>query len=535
MFFPRLVLCTILCAQLHRAVGADFLVTSFGAKGDKAQYAGTFIQEAIDACVAAGGGRVVVPPGDYATGTIVLGDHVDLHLEAGATLWASIDAEHYNTDLKVYKQNRTGDPDEGLTKVLIYAVDAEHISINGKGMIHGQAQRVYGPLREVDGFIAEETEHARRSGVPMERWYKEEPHSTMVFLESCSDVLVRDVRLIESSEWTLHFKWCDRVTVHGVYIESSLERGVNADGIDIDGCRNVTVSDCIISTGDDAIVLKTTSTFGIAKPCENVTVTNCVLTSTSTALKLGTESHADFRYINFTNCVVRNTNRGLSIVIRDGATAEHVLFSDIQIECDRKPFFWWGDGDPIWLVVKKRYPDSRVGSIRDVTFSNIRAKGQGTSRIEGFEGSPIENIRMEHVSLVMEPEDMPDKRATDILQFTRCENVNLRNVVLDWAYPEVPAEQWRYAMYLDGVEGGEIVDVSCGVSGVSEEVELIRFRDVQNMLVEDVRTTDPVSALLHLTGPKTSGVFLKDIDIMKNSSQPVILDQVPTDAVHMIK
>ena len=157
---------------------------------------------------------------------------------------------------------------------------------------------------------------------------------------------------------------CQDIEIIDVKINTSLEKGVNADGIDIKSCRNVNISNCRVFTGDDAIVLKTR----YEDPCENVVVKNCVLASSSTALKLGTESHGDIRNIRFENCQIENSNRGLSIVLREGGMAENVVFSNISIECSRRHFNWWGNADPILILVTKKSNQSKISSVRGVLF-----------------------------------------------------------------------------------------------------------------------------------------------------------------------
>ncbi len=227
----------MLLGCLPLSANAQFNVQDYGASGDSSQYAQAYIQEAIEACHAAGGGTVYFPPGGYKTGTIVLKDNVVLQLEAGATIWASLEEKDYENEFTIYKKNDSGKLSGEGTPVLIYARDADNIGITGKGKIHGRARRTYESLKQVDGFIAEETENARQAGVEMKMYYKVKPYTCMVFLEDCENVTIRDVSLIESTDWTLHFKWCRKVFVDGVYIASSLEKGVNADGIDIDGSQ----------------------------------------------------------------------------------------------------------------------------------------------------------------------------------------------------------------------------------------------------------------------------------------------------------
>ncbi|NJK97024.1 MAG: hypothetical protein HC905_20760, partial [Bacteroidales bacterium] len=420
-----------------------FNVKTLGANGNKNQLATTIIQKAIDECAAAGGGVVYFPPGDYLTGAITLRSNVTLHLEAGATIFASLEMKDFEVP---DKENRHRHP------VLIYADSAENISITGKGTIHGQARRVYLPLESVDGFIKEETEIARQSGIEMKQYYKIEPHTFLVFLVNCKKVTITDVTLYESCNWTLHLQWCKNVKIRGINIYSDLEKGVNADGIDIDGCQDVMVSDCHIETGDDAIVLKSTLSKGKSQPCENVTVTNCVLISTSTALKIGTETHSDFRHILFDNCVIRNSNRGLSIVVRDGAHVSDVKFSKISLELNRKHFNWWGNADGIWLVVLKRTETSRVGNISNITFDNISGDVQGTSRIEGFQGMPLKNIRLNNVHFRMNAETKADKRANDGFRAHDVDGLFLTNCSVEWN-KKTTEPKWASAFVFEDISG----------------------------------------------------------------------------------
>ncbi len=488
-------------------------VRTFGAGGEKNQKVTKQLQKAIDQCYGNGGGRVYFPPGEYLSGTLVLKDNVTLYLEAGATLYASQDTNDYKNDFVVIKSDDSGKLGAGETPVFIYAKGARNIGIQGKGTIHGQALRTYENLKKVDGFIEEETQKAKIAGVEMKMYYKVPPFVCMIFLESCEQVTIRDVSLIESTDWTLHFKWCNKVYVDRIYVESSLTAGVNADGIDIDGCMDVVVSNSIISTGDDAIVLKSTMTYPDYRNCENVTVTNCVLTSTSTALKIGTESYGDFRYITFNNCVIRNSNRGLSIVVRDGGTVENVTFSDITLETDRKHFNWWGNGDPIWLVVKKRFPDSKIGTIRHVTFSNIIAHGQGTSKLEGYPGYPLENIRLDNVQIHMYPEDFPDKRADDAFYASDVNLLSLQDVYVTWNGEPEPA--WRNAfsfnqvnrLHLDGLQG------NLPPSGKGAFIEL---EDVKDALIERCWLNKGTGVFLQLNGSGNASVvtdnnYLQDV------------------------
>lgn len=399
-----------------------FSVQHYGASAQHKQLATSAIQKAIDAAHASGGGQVYFPPGDYLSGMLRLKDNVTLYLEAGATLMASTKEEDF-TPIRIHEFARK--PSYTLT----YAEGCKNIGIHGKGTIDGQARH---ELREpdfVDGFIVEETENARQAGVDMRRHFKLPPEVFLIYLLDNRNLSVQDVTIKRSPVWSLHIQWCRDVTIRGIKIYSDLMKGGNADGIDIDGCSNVVISDCIIETGDDAICMKTTRKWGRTQPCENITVSNCCLVSSSTALKLGTDSYSDFRNIVFSGCTISNSNRGLSIVIRDGGTASNVLFSDITFEGRRRHYHWWGDGEPIFLTVLKRTEESKVGAIRNIRFRNIVATSQGTSRILGFAGGRrLQDIQLQNVSLQMEPEEKPDKRATDALRIEEVSDLDVSGV-----------------------------------------------------------------------------------------------------------
>lgn len=523
----RIILLSFFLMINHESIcqTATYYIRDYGATGNKNQLVTDLIQEAIDDCHEDGGGRVYFSPGEYLSGTLVLKSNVELYLEAGATLLASQNLDDYQVDLDIYKGNN---PD---TDVLIYANQAHNIAISGRGFIHGQARREYREAEDIDGFIEEETENAREAGVAMKKYFKIPPVVNLIYLVDSEDIKISGITIKESVGWTLHLQWCNRVIVEGCFIYSDLESGVNADGIDIDGSKNVMVSNCRIETGDDAIVLKTTLTNNRSETCENITVTNCVLTSTSTALKLGTESHSDFSHITFNNCVIRNTNRGLSIVIRDGATAENVIFSNITIECDRKHFNWWGNGDPIWLVVRKRNGDSQIGNIENVIFENIIAHGQGTSKIEGFPGHAIENITLRNVQYFMYAEDKPDKRATHALQAHDVENLAIQNVQVFWDMNS-REEKWADALNIYSAENILIDGLSGAPGGDSPGAQLISLNNVARAKIMNCESDTTIEHLVKVSGTESEKIVLLNNNVFNKANELIVRDrEVPEGAI----
>lgn len=497
-----------------------FSVQQFGAKGQMDVPVTKNIQQAIDKCAETGGGVIYFPPGNYLMGRIELKDNITLHLEAGAIIWASHDTNDYKSNNAMKKSYESGEMPSGDVPVLIYANKAKNISIEGKGAINGRGQRTFEPLKIVDSFTKDETENARKAGINLKMYYKVPPFTNMIILDDCENVSIQDVSLIESTSWTLHFKWCKKVHVERIYIESSLESGVNADGIDVDGCKDVLIDNCIVKTGDDAIVLKTTRTpDGKTQSCENVVVTNCSLTSTDSGLKLGTESYADFSHIIFSNCVLRNTNRAISIIIRDGATVSDVLYSNISIECNRKYYFWWGNGDPLWLVVRKRNPNSKVGTIKNVSFEHIMAHAQGTTNIEGFAGTPLENITFSDFQIFMDPEGQPDKRTADAFHAHDVIELTLKDVKVKWNTGKTEP-MWRNAFSFENVNGLYLSQL-VGNQAPTKKGGMIALNNVQNAIIDRCLPYEPGSPFLQLNGEQTKKILVSNSFIDDPESQIV--------------
>jgi len=487
-----------------------FNVKDFGAISDTSTISTTAIQNAIDSCYKVGGGTVYFPSGDFMTGTIILKDNVVLEFDVEATLYASRNIDDYRAPLQ-----------DATRPVMIYANGAKNIGISGNGEINGNARRVYEDLREVDDFIADITENARQSGVEMKRYYVVPPDVAMIIFYNCQDITMEGVSLVESSFWTLHMIRCQNVLIQNMYISSSLEQGVNADGIDINSCQNVTIQNCTASTGDDAIALKTR----YEDPCENIRVSNCVLTSSSTAIKLGTESFGDFRDIRFENCQVLNSNRGLSIVIRNGGTVEDVLFSNISIECKRRHFNWWGNGDPIWIYLTKKHPTkSKVGLIKDVVFENISATGMGTSKVESTEGMRIENIRFSNVNIEMRQEDYPDKRADHAFFASNVNGLFMNNCNVQWD-KNLIEEKWESALYISDCSNVEVANARGRQGLVDSDIPAIVLSNTSDVVIKNYVAERSTKTVVKVIGEESKNVKLLNIAQAIGSQE--ILDIAP--------
>jgi hypothetical protein len=357
-------------------------VRDYGAKGDGVCLDTAGVQAAVNAA-AATGGRVAVPPGVYLCGTIVLKSRVTLNLLAGSRILGSPRLEDYLT--RAWGHNKDITPWH-----LILAEGAEYVTITGEGEIDGNGPAFWQKDRPHEWHFWRE--HLRRV-------------SPMIQLDDCRHVRIENVTMRNTPGWTLHLRRCEHVAVRGVTMRNGLF-GPNNDGLDINGCRYVTVSDCDIETGDDAIVLKTTHDAG---PTEYVTVTNCVLRSSCVAFKLGSESWYPFRHIVLSNCVVPRCSRAVTILTYDGGDIEHVRVSGLTGATNSG----WPVNRPIEVYSECREnlatghdetlrPPERPtvpGRIRDVMFRDMDLVTDGRVMMVARADRPIEDISIEGLRL----------------------------------------------------------------------------------------------------------------------------------------
>src|SRR6187455_1675047 len=191
-------------AQQDASRNGIFDVKAFGAVGQRSLDATGRFQAAIDACTAAGGGTVRVPPGEYSVATIELKDDVTLHVEAGATIFLSQDEPQFAPG----------------RRAMVYARNASNIGVTGRGTLDGLARYEFAAMRGVDPEIAEEIAIARAAGVDMRRYYRVGVQAYMLILDDCRNVLLQDISIVHSPLWSVRLNDCDRVHVHGVAIRS---------------------------------------------------------------------------------------------------------------------------------------------------------------------------------------------------------------------------------------------------------------------------------------------------------------------------
>lgn len=354
------------------------VISDFGAVGDGGTLATAAIAAAVDAAHRAGGGRVVVPPGVFLTGMIRLLDGVELHLTRGAVLKASPDiADHQ----PLVQTRGSGDhwmhTQSGFFH-LVVAQDCSDVALTGPGRLDGNGTAWYTPVDPGKDWPRPNHPEGHRMGA-------------MVLFDGCRDILVRDVTLGNVCNWTLHLHECDRVRVRDAVIANPAQ-APNSDGIDITGCRGVSISGCHIDTGDDAVCLKTLPEGRI---CEDVVVTGCVLRTHCAALKLGAaESFRDMRNVVFSDCVVKGSHRVLGIYSLEGGMCENVLATNITFDT-RAPLMF---PRPIHVDVRRKQEDSRLGGVRNLVVSGWTGETNGRCVLTCEAGGTMASLLLKDLS-----------------------------------------------------------------------------------------------------------------------------------------
>lgn len=463
-----LAMVVMICSWAYAAEPRGvFDARDFGAAGDGRTLDTAAIQKAVDACAKAGGGRVYLQGGRFLSGTIRLRSHVTLYVEAGAALVGSTNIDDYPdiTPQIVYLYRAR------FTRSLIYAEAAENIGIAGRGLIDGQGEHF--PARRGDD--------------------KGRPY--ILRFSECRNVRVENVSFRDSARWLSHYLACENVTISGVSINSRIRE--NRDGMDIDSCRDVRISDCSIYSGDDAIVLKATA----QRPCQHVVITNCVLSSGASALKLGTESNGGFEDVAISNCTIYDTgNSGIAVEMVDGGTLDRVSVSNITMK---------NVGAPIFIRLGNRarpipgLPEPGMGSLRNVIIRDVQADGAGPigCAISGLENFPIENVTLENIRIRFtgggKAEDAQRQIPEQVGSYPKysmfgtlsaygffCRHVsNLRLHNIDLAFEQDDA---RPAIVCDDVRDADLFSLRAQTAPTAEAV--VRFREVRGALVHGCRS-----------------------------------------------
>ena len=365
-----------------------FNVVDHGAVGDGKTLCTGAIQKAVDRCAAAGGGRVVFPAGRYLTGPVFLKSNVHVEVPSGAVLLGSADFDKVPSIA-----GRWEGIDRTVYASLFTGLDLENISITGRGLLDGQGEawwnafRVVSELRKKFGLVDREPENP--AGSPL-KWAR----PRMINLYRCNNVLISGLTVINSPSWNLHPVLCENVIIDQVTILAP-DEGPNTDGIDPDSCKNVRISNCNISVGDDCITIKSGYRYRNTNvPSENIAVTNCVFGRGHGGVGVGSETAGGVRNVSVSNCICDGTDRGLRFKTARGRGSVVENFSAVNVVMR-------GVGDALSVTMLYNAADPRTAQpvnegppvFRNTRLSNITASDvKRAALIEGLPEMPIRGL-----------------------------------------------------------------------------------------------------------------------------------------------
>ena len=497
-----------------QSLSGFYNVRDYGARGDGITVDSDAFNRAIEAASAAGGGTVVVPPGHYICFSIRLKSYITLVLMNGSVIEAADPRRHagqYDLPENVYVEQFADFGVAHFHNSLIYGDGVHDIAIIGRGLIHGLGLDREGPAPRWHGIAGWQSpeeqgltpDEARRA-IPREMAYEGRGNKA-IGLTGCRNILLRDFTILQGGHFACFSLGCTNLTIDNITVDT------DRDGIDIDCCRDVRISNCIVNAPkDDAIVIKSSLALNERIFCEDVTVSGCktsgYLLGTVVGgtyepspymsvdevgvlgrIKLGTDSATGFRNILVTDCTCENT-RGLQMGAIDGGVLEDVTFSNINL---RNPV-----NHPIFVRLSGRlrnFEGSGPSQVRRVRFSDINcsgARGDYACGIVGNPGEMIEDVSFSNIHIQSEGggtredarREIPERPTSSLeptfmgrmpahgLYVRHARNISVQDVTFD---VETPDE--RPAVVLDDVDGA-IIDGLRSPHGPSSAIQTTNTR-----------------------------------------------------------
>lgn len=414
----------------------DFNITKYGAKAGIANDSSAAIASAIAACSKAGGGRVVVPKGDFLTGAIHLKSNVNLYLSKGATLKFSPDAAKYPI-----VQTRFEGMECMNVSPFIYAFEQTNIAITGEGTLDGQSNNEHwwnwhgNPLYGgKEGAPNQRAARARlykmmQDAVPVkDRVFGEADRLRPNFIQphKCKNVLIEDVTIINSPMWEVHPLLCENVTVRGVKISS---HGPNNDGCDPESCKDVLIENCTFDTGDDCIAIKSGRNEDgrrIGVPTENIIIRGCEMRDGHGGVTIGSEISGGVRNVFAENCKMDSPHLDHALRVKNnaarGGLLENFYFRNITI----------GQVVHAAITIDFNYEEGAKGKytpvMRNFVVENLKSgKSKYGVDIQGLDAAPVYDIRISNSTF----DQVADGNVVKNVKGVKLTNVKFNGSVID--------------------------------------------------------------------------------------------------------
>ncbi|GMK38037.1 glycoside hydrolase [Paenibacillus sp. CCS19] len=396
-------------------------ITRFGAIGDGRTDNSRAIAEAIEQCSMEGGGTVRIPPGVFRTGPIHLRSAINLQVDAGAILSFIPAFERYEP----VRTRWSGYECYGYSP-LIYGSDLDRISITGKGVIDGSGSDWWDAYRRLKAGEAVESPHREalharnrllsESPYPpaMAEWDSQLLRPPLIGLIDCKNVVIEDVTLSNSPFWNTHLIYCEGVRIRGASFRNPAD-APNGDGLDIDSCRDVTVTECLFDVGDDCVCLKSgidEDGRRVGRPTENVVIANCTMKNGHGGVVMGSETAGGIRHVAVANCLFVGTDRGIRMKtnrVRGGYIEKiqfhNILMEDVLCPIAINSFYRFGlEGRDAALAgdLPTAVTDG-TPVIRHIAINGLTARGARAAAgfICGLPEMPIEELSLSHVTIEM--------------------------------------------------------------------------------------------------------------------------------------
>jgi hypothetical protein len=497
-------------------------VSDHGAVGDGTTLNTHALQQAIDACHASGGGKVVFSAGNYITGTLFLKSNVILHLEAGATLAGSTNFKDYAPNV-FRNQYADRNKKEGC---LIFAENAANIGIEGKGKIDGRGHR---------------------SNFPHPDDPKKDRPMLLRFLR-CTNVSLENVELVNPASWTLAMIYCRRVNIQGVTIHAKVNS--NGDGLDFDGCENVTISNCVMDTSDDSICLQSSRP---DTPCRLFTITNCIMTSLRAAIRIGMLSTGDFYGITVDNCVFHDINdAAIKIQMNEGGKMDGMQFSNLIFKDVISAVFMTFNNYTVYVDGPPE--PAPLQSMKNFRFSNFQITAKTNPKeiakplimLTGLPGHPIENVTFSNIAIMAQGGGSVADGAIRSIpelarvrpEFTQFGKVvpaygiyarHVKGLAFDHIVLETHTPEHRPAVICDDVSDLEFSDSKVAASAESESA--IRLQNVQRAWIRNSRAVGRSPTWVQVEGTASKEILLTGNDLRNTEKLFTVSLGATNDAV----